>query len=62
MKISLIESPNTPTIGVGEATVPSMSRVLEQTGGNSLVLGTGCVIMATTPTRNIRAVREIVEM
>jgi uroporphyrinogen decarboxylase len=33
---------------------------LAQTGGRRLVLGTGCVIMATTPTRNIRALREIV--
>jgi uroporphyrinogen decarboxylase len=34
---------------------------LAQTGGRRLVLGTGCVIMATTPTRNIRALREIVD-
>ncbi len=32
-----------------------------QTGGRRLMLGTGCVIMVTTPTRNIRAVREFVE-
>lgn len=33
---------------------------LEQTGGRRLLLGTGCVIMVTTPTRNIRALREFV--
>ena len=31
---------------------------LEQTNGRRLLLGTGCVIMVTTPTRNIRALRE----
>lgn len=32
-----------------------------QTNGRRLVLGTGCVIMATTPLRNIRALRESAE-
>lgn len=32
MRITLIESPNIPTVGVGEATVPSMSLSLQQTG------------------------------
>jgi uroporphyrinogen decarboxylase len=32
-----------------------------QTGGRRLLLSTGCVIMTTTPLRNIRAVREFVE-
>ncbi|MBW7958591.1 MAG: uroporphyrinogen decarboxylase, partial [Candidatus Promineofilum sp.] len=32
----------------------------EQTGDRRLLLGTGCVIMTTTPTRNIRAFREAV--
>ena len=31
-----------------------------QTGGRRLLLGTGCVIMTTTPLRNIRAFREAV--
>lgn len=30
VKVTLIESPNTPTIGVGEATVPGMVRLLRQ--------------------------------
>jgi uroporphyrinogen decarboxylase len=32
-----------------------------QTNGRRLVLGTGCVIMTTTPLRNIRALREFAE-
>ena len=34
---------------------------LEQTGGQRLMLGTGCVVMVTTPLRNIRALREFAE-
>ena len=34
---------------------------IEQTNGRRLLLGTGCVVMVTTPTRNIRALRELVE-
>lgn len=33
---------------------------IEQTGGRRLLLGTGCVVMATTPLRNLRALREFV--
>ena len=32
IKITLIESPNVPTVGVGEATVPGMPRTLRQAG------------------------------
>ncbi|MBK8984936.1 MAG: uroporphyrinogen decarboxylase [Chloroflexi bacterium] len=32
---------------------------LNQTDGRRLLLGTGCVIMVTTPTQNIRALREL---
>jgi uroporphyrinogen decarboxylase len=32
-----------------------------QTNGHRLILGTGCVIMTTTPLRNIRALREFAE-
>lgn len=34
---------------------------LEQTGGRRLMLGTGCVVMVTTPLRNTRALREFAE-
>jgi uroporphyrinogen decarboxylase len=34
---------------------------VQQTGGKRFILGTGCVIMVTTPTRNIRALRDFVE-
>jgi uroporphyrinogen decarboxylase len=43
------------------AALAEAEDALQQTGGRRLVLGTGCVIMATTPLRNIRAVREFVE-
>lgn len=36
-------------------------QAIEQTNGRRFVLATGCVIMTTTPTSNIRAVREVVE-
>jgi 2-polyprenyl-6-methoxyphenol hydroxylase-like FAD-dependent oxidoreductase len=29
-KITLIESPNNPTVGVGEATLPSITMLLDQ--------------------------------
>jgi hypothetical protein len=34
---------------------------MARTNGRRLLLGTGCVIMVTTPLRNIRALRQIVE-
>ncbi len=36
-------------------------QAIEQTNGRRLVLSTGCVIMTTTPTSNIRAAREVVD-
>ncbi|NLX11468.1 MAG: uroporphyrinogen decarboxylase [Chloroflexi bacterium] len=36
-------------------------QAMEQTNGRRFVLSTGCVIMTTTPTSNIRAAREVVE-
>jgi uroporphyrinogen decarboxylase len=36
-------------------------QAIEQTNGRRFILSTGCVIMTTTPTSNIRAVREVVE-
>jgi uroporphyrinogen decarboxylase len=36
-------------------------QAIEQTNGRRFILSTGCVIMTTTPTSNIRATREIVE-
>ena len=41
-----------------EAALAEAEDALEQTNGRRLLLGTGCVIMVTTPTRNIRALRE----
>ncbi|MBN1201414.1 MAG: uroporphyrinogen decarboxylase [Anaerolineae bacterium] len=37
-------------------------QAIEQTNGRRFILSTGCVIMTTTPTSNIRAAREVVEM
>jgi uroporphyrinogen decarboxylase len=45
-----------PEPALGEA-----REAIEQTNGRSLLLGTGCVIMVTTPTRNIRALRELAQ-
>ena len=41
-----------------EGMLAEVADAREQTGGRRLVLGTGCVIMTTTPLRNIRALRE----
>lgn len=41
-------------------TLAEARDALNQTGGCRLLLGTGCVIMTTTPLRNIRALREFV--
>ena len=46
----------TPTAALAEA-----ADAVKQTNGRRLLLSTGCVIMATTPLRNIRAVREFVD-
>lgn len=42
-------------------TLSEVEDALRQTGGRRLILGTGCVIMTTTPLRNIRALREAAE-
>jgi uroporphyrinogen decarboxylase len=36
-------------------------QAIEQTNGRRFVLSTGCVVITTTPTSNIRAAREVVE-
>jgi hypothetical protein len=36
-------------------------EAFEQTGGRRLLLGTGCVVMTTTPLRNLRALREFAD-
>jgi len=41
-----------------EALLAEVADARTQTGGRRLLLGTGCVIMTTTPLRNIRALRE----
>ncbi|MFN2116403.1 MAG: uroporphyrinogen decarboxylase family protein [Candidatus Promineifilaceae bacterium] len=47
------ESPEQMLVEAGDA--------IEQTGGRRLLLGTGCVVMNTTPLRNLRALREFAE-
>jgi uroporphyrinogen decarboxylase len=44
-----------------EQTLAEARDALAQTDGRRLILGTGCVIMVTTPLRNIRALRAVVE-
>lgn len=44
-----------------EQTVAEARDAVDQTDGRRLLLGTGCVIMVTTPTRNIRALRDVAE-
>ena len=41
-----------------EQTLVEARDAIEQTGGRRLLLGTGCVVMVTTPLRNLRALRE----
>ncbi len=41
-----------------EGMLAEVADARTQTGGRRLLLGTGCVIMTTTPLRNIRALRE----
>ena len=49
-------------IGSGvETSITELVDAIEQVNGRRLLLGTGCVAMTTTPLRNIRALREIVE-
>jgi uroporphyrinogen decarboxylase len=42
-------------------TLVEAKDALEQTGGRRLLLGTGCVVMTTTPLRNLRSLREFAE-
>ncbi len=44
-----------------EQTLAEVQDALRQTDGRRLLLSTGCVAMATTPLRNIRALREAVD-
>lgn len=44
-----------------EQAIAEARDALAQTNGRRLLLGTGCVAMITTPARNIRALRQIVE-
>jgi uroporphyrinogen decarboxylase len=43
-------------------TLSEARDAVAQTSGRRLLLGTGCVIMTTTPLRNIRALRQFVDM
>jgi uroporphyrinogen decarboxylase len=44
-----------------EQTLAEVQDAINQTNGRRLLLGTGCVVMTTTPLRNIRALRESVD-
>jgi uroporphyrinogen decarboxylase len=44
-----------------ENALAEAADAIGQTDGRRLLLGTGCVIMTTTPLRNIRAIREFVD-
>lgn len=44
-----------------DAMLAEISDAIAQTGGRRLILGTGCVTMVTTPTRNLRAFRQAAE-
>lgn len=44
-----------------EDALSEAKEAVDQTGGLRLMLGVGCVIMTNTPTRNIRALRELAE-
>lgn len=43
-----------------EAVREQAQDAIQQTGGQRFILATGCVVIATTPQANIRAVREVV--
>lgn len=45
-----------------ESALAEAQDAIAQAEGTRLLLSTGCVIMVTTPTRNIRAIREFVDM
>lgn len=47
--------------GTPETVRREAQEALEQTGGRRLMLGTGCVLLLTTPASNIRAARAAVE-
>lgn len=54
-------SQHTMHTGTPEDVLAQAIDAVAQTGGRRLLLGTGCVIMATTPLRNIRALRTFAE-
>lgn len=54
-------SRDTMLTGRPEDVLAEARDAVEQTGGRRLLLGTGCVIMTNTPTRNLRALREFAE-
>ncbi len=47
--------------GTPEQVQAEVRDAIEQTGGRRLIVGTGCVMLITTPVGNIRAAREAVE-
>jgi uroporphyrinogen decarboxylase len=53
-------SRDTMHLGTPQEVLGEARAAVAETGGERLILGTGCVIMTNTPLRNIRALREFI--
>lgn len=57
-----LQREKTMLLGTPEQVTAQARDAVSQTGGKRLILGTGCVLMTTTPNANIQAARHSVEM